>query len=43
MANPNIVNVTSILGRVAGQAVTTSTTAIVTNSSGSNKVIKIKP
>lgn len=41
MANPNIVNVANIYGKVAGQAVTTSATAIVTNSSGSGKVLKI--
>lgn len=41
MANPNIVNVTSIYGKTAGLAVTTSPTAIVTNSSGSNKILKI--
>jgi len=41
MANPNIVNVSTILGKVAGLAVTTSVTAIVTNSNGSNKIFKI--
>lgn len=41
MANPNIVNVTSIYGKVVGQAITTSATAIVTNSSGSGKIYKI--
>ena len=41
MANPNIVNVTSIYGKTAVQAVTTTPTAIVTNSSGSGKVLKI--
>jgi hypothetical protein len=41
MAAPNIVNVTTITGKTAVLAVTTSATAIVTNSSGSNKVIKI--
>ena len=41
MANPNIVDVTSIYGKVAGQAVGITTTAIVTNSNGSNKVLKI--
>lgn len=41
MAAPNIVNVTTIIGKTAVQAVTTSATAIVTNSSGSNKVFKI--
>lgn len=41
MAAPNIVNVTTILGKTAVQAVGTSATAIVTNSVDSNKVIKI--
>jgi len=41
MAAPNIVNVASITGKTAVQAVGTSATAIVTNSSGSNKVFKV--
>lgn len=41
MAAPNIVNVTTIIGKTAVQQVTTAATAIVTNSSGSNKVFKI--
>lgn len=41
MAAPNIVNVTTITGKTAVQAVGTSATAIVTNSNGSNKVLKI--
>ena len=41
MTAPNIVNVTTIIGKTAVQQVTTSATAIVTNSSGSNKVFKI--
>jgi len=41
MANPNILNATSILGKSAGLAVTTSPTSIVTNSSGSNTIVKI--
>lgn len=41
MANPNIVNVTSIYGTTYVQAVTTSATAIVTNNAGSNTVIKL--
>lgn len=41
MAAPNIVNVATITGKTAVQAVGTSATAIVTNSSGSNKVLKI--
>ena len=41
MANPNILNATSILGKSAGLAVTTSATAIVTNASASNTIVKI--
>ena len=41
MANPNIVNVTAIYGKTAVQAVTTSATAIVTNSAASNKILKV--
>ena len=41
MANPNIVSVSDIRGKTAVQAVTTSATAIVSNSAGSNKVFKI--
>lgn len=41
MAAPNVVNVTTIIGKTSVQAVGTSATAIVTNSSGSNKVLKI--
>jgi hypothetical protein len=41
MAAPNIVNVVTITGKTAVQAVTTSATAIVTNSSGSGKVFKV--
>ena len=41
MANPNIVNVTSIYGKTAGIAVTQATTAIVSNPAGSNKVFKV--
>jgi hypothetical protein len=41
MANPNIVNVTNILGKTAVQAVTTSPVAIVSNTAGSNKIFKI--
>ena len=41
MANPNIVNVSTILGKTVGLAVSTTTSAIVTNSSGSNKIFKI--
>jgi hypothetical protein len=41
MANPNIVNVTSILGKTAVLNVTTTPTDIVSNGSGSNNVLKI--
>ena len=41
MAAPNIVNVSSITGKTAVQAVDTSATAIVTNSAASGKVYKI--
>lgn len=41
MAAPNIVNVGTIIGKTAVMAVTTSATAIVTNSAASNKVFKI--
>lgn len=41
MAAPNIVGVTTITGKTAVQAVGTSATAIVSNSSGSGKVFKV--
>lgn len=41
MAAPNIVDVTTITGKTAVLAVTTTATAIVTNSSGSGKVLKV--
>jgi hypothetical protein len=41
MAAPNIVNVATITGKTAVQAVTTSATAIVTNSAASGKVLKV--
>lgn len=41
MAAPNIVSVATITGKTAVQAVGTSASAIVTNSSGSNKVFKV--
>lgn len=41
MAAPNIVNVSNIVGKTAVMAVTTTATAIVTNSAASNKVFKI--
>ena len=41
MAAPNIVNVSTITGKLAVQAITTSATAIVTNSASSGKVFKV--
>lgn len=41
MAAPNIVNVATITGKTAVQIVTTTATAIVTNSAASGKVFKI--
>jgi hypothetical protein len=41
MTAPNIVNVTTIIGKTAVQAVTTSATEIVGNAADSNKVLKI--
>lgn len=41
MAAPNLLSLTTLTAKTAGQAVTTSATAIVTNSSGSGKLIKI--
>jgi stress response protein SCP2 len=41
MSAPNIVNVATVTGSTAVQAVSTAATAIVSNSSGSNTVIKI--
>lgn len=41
MAAPNVVNVTSILGTTDVLSVTTSATAITTNSAASNKLYKI--
>jgi hypothetical protein len=41
MAAPNIVNVSTITGKTAVQAVGTSATAVVSNSAGSNKVFKV--
>jgi hypothetical protein len=41
MAAPNIVNVATITGKTAVQAITTSATAIVTNSGSSGKVYKV--
>ncbi len=41
MANPNIVQVSNIVGNTAVANVTTSATSIVTNSSGSGKIYKL--
>lgn len=41
MSAPNIVNVATITGKTAVQAVGTSATAIVTNSASSGKVFKV--
>lgn len=41
MSAPNIVNVSTITGKTAVQAVGTSASAIVTNSASSNKVFKV--
>lgn len=41
MAAPNIVNVTTITGKTAVQAVTTTATAIVSNAASSSQVIKV--
>jgi hypothetical protein len=41
MAAPNIVNVTTITGKTAVQAVTTTATAIVENTAASGKVFKV--
>jgi hypothetical protein len=41
MANPNIVNVTSILGKTAVQAVGTGAADIVANSASSGYIVKI--
>tara|TARA_R100001198_G_C5232521_1_gene211307 strand:+ start:1803 stop:2156 length:354 start_codon:yes stop_codon:yes gene_type:complete len=41
MTAPNIVNVVTITGKTAVQAVGTSATAIVTNSASSDKVLKV--
>lgn len=41
MAAPNLISSTSIYGKTAVQAVTTSATAILENTSGSGKVLKV--
>ena len=40
MANPNIVNVTSILGETVVGALTTTSTVLVSNAASSGKVYK---
>lgn len=42
MANPNLLTLTTVSGGTAVQAVTTSATAIVTNSAASGKIIRVK-
>lgn len=41
MANPNIVNVTTIYGNTATQNCSTTTANVVQNASSSNKILKI--
>ena len=41
MANPNIVNVTTIQGKTVGAAVTTTVAALVSNAASSGKIFKI--
>lgn len=41
MANPNIVNVSNILGKTVGTSVTTTMSSMVSNSSGSGQIYKI--
>ena len=41
MANPNIVNVSNILGKTVGASATTTMSALVTNSSGSGSIYKV--
>lgn len=41
MAAPNLLSLTTITAKTAVQAITTSATAIVTNSAASGKVIKV--
>ena len=42
MANPNLLTLTTVAGGTAVQTVTTSATAIVTNSAASGKIIRVK-
>jgi hypothetical protein len=41
MANPNIASISNIYGKTVGLSITTSSTSILTNSSGSNKIFKV--
>ena len=41
MANPNIVNVSSIYGKVSGNSLSTSALIVVNNPSSSNKIVKV--
>jgi hypothetical protein len=41
MANPNIINIGSLYGKTAVASVTANVTTLITNSSGSGKVIKV--
>lgn len=41
MAAPNIISATTITGKTAVQSITTSATAILTNSAASGKVLKV--
>ena len=41
MAAPNLVNMTTLTGKTAVMAVTTTATALITNSAASGKVLKV--
>jgi hypothetical protein len=41
MANPNIVNVTSIFGKTTNSALTTTTTSVLDNPTGLDRILKI--
>ena len=41
MANPNLINMTSLLGNVAGQSIGTSMANIVENASSSGKIFRV--
>ena len=42
MSNPNIVNVSTIYGKTALAALTTTTANVITNASGSNTIVKVE-